>query len=252
VSNVPEESHEEVAANEAQWAEWRELFHIDEEERDLFTAAAKARKARRLAFLKAHPTLVLDTRHFDADFVDRLLGSFEDLDGMTDGLLIHGENFQALNLLLEKYRKTASCIYIDPPYNSKTTAILYKNDYKHSTWLSLMDNRLALSSLLAAPDGSHIVAIDENEQEVLGRLLSRRFPDHAKVCVAVVHNKKGIQGDYFSYNHDYAYFCMPPALRETNAKPIAETEWDYANLRKWGRESRRETAKTCFYPIYVE
>ena len=29
------------------------------------------------AFLEAHPTLVLDTKHFDADFVDRLLTSFD-------------------------------------------------------------------------------------------------------------------------------------------------------------------------------
>ena len=44
---------------------------------------------------------MLDTRHFDRDFVDRLLGSFDDLDEMTDGLLVHSENWQALNLLGE-------------------------------------------------------------------------------------------------------------------------------------------------------
>ncbi len=82
--------------------------------------------------------------------------------------------------------------------------------------------------------------------------LMTHFPGHERVCVAVVHNKKGIQGDYFSYNHDYAYFCIPHALPETHGKPIAESEWDYANLRKWGRESERATARNCFYPIFVE
>jgi len=177
-------------------------------------------RAPRISFLKAHPTLVLDTKHFDGDFVDRLLARFDDLDDMTDGLLIHSENFQALNLLLEKYREKVNCIYIDPPYNSKTSEILYKNTYKHSSWLSLIDNRLSVSSNLSALDGSHIVAIDENEQEALGHLLSMHFPDHAKVCVSVVHNKKGIQGDYFSYSHDYAYFCMSRALSGTHDKPI--------------------------------
>ncbi|MBI4566975.1 MAG: site-specific DNA-methyltransferase, partial [Planctomycetes bacterium] len=235
-----------------QWDEWKELFHIDEEQKNLFNSGAKNRKERRLAFLKDHPTLVLDTTHFDHDFRDRLLAAFDDLDEMTDGLLIHSENFQALNLLVEKYRERVGCVYIDPPYNSKTTEILYKNTYKHSSWLSLMDNRLGVSKSLAAPDGSHVVAIDENEQEVLGNLLSMHFPGHKKVCVAVVHNKKGIQNDYFSYNHDYAYFCIPPLLSETHGKSIPASEWEYDNLRKWGRESERDTARNCFYPIFVE
>lgn len=251
VGNIDGTFYPDIAACESQWAEWKDLFHIDEEQADVFSAG-KSKKDKRIAFLKAHPTLVLDTKHFDADFMDRLLASFDDLDGATDGLLIHSENFQALNLLLEKYRQKVKCIYIDPPYNSKTTEILYKNTYKHSSWLSLMDSRLALSRQLSTTDGSHVVAIDENEQEVLGRLLTRHFPDHEKVCVSIVHNKKGIQGEHFSYNHDFAYFCIPPALPDTRGKPVPEDEWDYDNLRKWGRESERETAKNCFYPIFVE
>ena len=142
-------------------------------------------------------------------------------------------------------------MYIDPPYNSKTTEILYKNSYKHSSWISLMNDRLRLSRTLSTPDGSHVVAIDENEQEVLGRLLFTLFPDHKRICVAVVHNKKGIQGAFFSYNHDYAFFCIPPGLRESNGKAVSVEDWEFDNLRKWGRESERSTAKNCFYPIEV-
>jgi adenine-specific DNA-methyltransferase len=80
----------------------------------------------RVEFLKAHPTLVLDTRHFPSDpsagsrqsFTDRLLASFDNLDEMTDGLLVHSENWQALNLLQEKYRERVKCVHIDPPYNT--------------------------------------------------------------------------------------------------------------------------------------
>ena len=207
---------------------------------------------QRIAFLKAHPALVLDTRHFSRDFTARLLASFENLDEMTDGLLVHSENWQALNLLLEKYRERVKTIYIDPPYNSKTTEILYKNNYKHSSWLTLIENRLELIRHYETKDGSHVIAIDENEQERLGLLLEKQLPNHTKICVSIVHNKKGIQGDYFSYNHDFAYFCISPGLPETNGKPIPEDEWEYMNLRKWGRESERHTAKNCFYPIYVQ
>jgi adenine-specific DNA-methyltransferase len=248
LDNVPEELYEEIAANDAQYAEWERLFAISEIPANLENGGSQ----RSTEWLKANKYLVLDTKFFDQDFKDRLLSSIEDLDEKTDGLLINSENFQALNLLQDRYREQVKCVYIDPPYNSKTTEILYKNTYKHSSWLSLMDNRLALSKQLAAVDGSHIVAIDENEQEVLGRLLSVHFEGYEKICVTVVHNKKGIQGDYFSYNHDFAYFCIPPALPETNGTPVPESEWEYDNLRKWGRESERETAKNCFYPIFVE
>jgi adenine-specific DNA-methyltransferase len=175
VSNIAEEFYEEIAENEAQWDEWKDLFHIDEDERNLFTAAAKTKKQQRVAFLKNHPTLVLDTKHFSEDFKDRLLASFDDLDNMIDGLLIYGENFQAINLLLPKYRNTIKCIHIDPPYNTQTSAFLYKNDYQHSSWLTMMENRIAASLALLVSEGSYLCHIDENEYERL-HLLFERFP----------------------------------------------------------------------------
>jgi adenine-specific DNA-methyltransferase len=152
LGSIDESFYPDIAACEPQWTEWKDLFHIDEEETNLFTSG-KNKKDRRIAFLKMHPTLVLDTKHFDQDFVDRLLGSFEYLDGATDGLLVYSENFQALSLLLGNYRKQVGCIYIDPPYNTDASPILYKNGYKCSTWVSLMANRLRLSRSLLTEDG---------------------------------------------------------------------------------------------------
>ena len=255
LDRVPEALYPAVAANAAQCREWVELFAADEITGDLTNGNTGWSDPLAVDFLKANPYLVVDTRHFDRDFTDRLLAALSDagpLDEQMDGLLVHGENFQALNLLQARYRGQVKCVYIDPPYNSKTTQILYKNSYRHSSWLCLMDDRLRLSSGLSTSDGSHVVAIDENEQEVLGRLLSARFPDHQRICVAVVHNKKGIQGSFFSYNHDYAFFCIPPSLRASNGTPVPEEDWEFDNLRKWGRESERFTARNCFYPILVE
>ncbi|HOK00080.1 MAG TPA: hypothetical protein PLW34_11030, partial [Termitinemataceae bacterium] len=108
VGNIPGAFYTEIAANGAQWEEWQTLLAVE---------APKA-AGKRVELLKAHPTLPLDTRHFPQDFTDRLLAAFEDLDEMTDGLLVHAENWQALNLLQEKYRERVKCIYIDPPYNT--------------------------------------------------------------------------------------------------------------------------------------
>jgi len=251
VGNIDGKFYDSIADNDAQWAEWKELFAIDEEEKTLFNSNAKSRKDKRIAFLKAHPTLVLDTKHFNSDFVDKLLASFDDIDEATDGLLIHSENWQALNLLLEKYHQKVKYVYIDPPFNSKSTEILYKNDYKHSSWLSLMQNRLELAATLLTEKGVLTVAIDENEQERLGFLLDKQFPEFSKTCVTVIHNPGGIQGENFSYSHEYAYFIFP-----SDGTYIGKVERDDASifpLRDWGGEdSKRDSARNCFYPIYVK
>ena len=250
LDRVPEELYPQIIANKEQIEEWIKLYAIDEIEGD--TTCPAYTNPLSLNFLKVNDKMMLDTRFFDDVFKTKLLSSIQGFDEECDGLLIHSENFQALNLLQERYREQVKCVYIDPPYNSKTTEIAYKNTYKHSSWLSLMQNRFELSNSLSTQDGSHIVAIDENEQENLGRLLNDVFPDYEIICIAVIHNKKGIQGDYFSYNHEYAFFIIPNQLKETNGISISENDWKYDNLRKWGRESERNTAKNCFYPILVK
>lgn len=179
---------------------------------------------------------MLDTALFREDFKYKLLSCFNDLEIASNGLMIQGENYQAIQLLIPRYNGQVQCVYIDPPYNSKTSEILYKNTFKHSSWASLMANRLELSGLLSSPKGSHVIAIDENEQELLGFILNDLYPNHKRVCVSVIHNKKGIQGDFFSYTHEFAYFCIPPELGSINEKALPENEWEYDNLRNWGIE----------------
>ena len=158
LGNVSADFYAKILENDAQWDEWRTLIGIDEDDRCE-------------AFLQLHPTLMLDTRHFRADFADRLLASFDDLDGMTDGLLIHSENWQALRLLQEKYQGSVQCVYIDPPYNTDASSIIYKNGYKDSSWLSLMDSRLRISYDILIDNGIMCVAIDDVEYINLQGLL---------------------------------------------------------------------------------
>ena len=94
------------------------------------------------------------------------------MDNETDGLLIHGENFQSLNLLLEKYRASIECIHIDPPYNTDTSGFLYKNTYRSSSWLTMMADRLLLAEQLMAPDSCILSHIDENEYENLFQIFN--------------------------------------------------------------------------------
>jgi len=169
VGNIPDAFYGEIAACDAEWAEWGVLFDVD--------AALTQRRedAERMEFLRTHPTLVVDTRHFDQPFVDRLLGSFDDLDEMTDGVLVHSENWQALRLLDERCREQVKCIYIDPPYNTGSDGFPYKDTYQHSTWLAMMQDRVLLLHALLHQNGRFFCSIDDRENDVLLRLLRGIF-----------------------------------------------------------------------------
>src|SRR5690554_927930 len=107
LDRVPEALYPQIVDNQAQHQEWVKLGFIEDK-----TTITEA-------YLKENPFLVLDTRFFDDDFKDTLLASIEDFDGQCDGLLIHSENFQALNFIESKYRQSIPVIYIDPPYNTE-------------------------------------------------------------------------------------------------------------------------------------
>lgn len=110
--------------------------------------------------------LPLDTKHFKSLETD-ILGELGDLDEVLDGELVHSENWQALNTLTPRCRGTVQCIHIDPPYNTKTSGFLYRNEYRHSSWLTMMENRAQKSLDLLAENGSFLCHIDENEYERL-------------------------------------------------------------------------------------
>ena len=174
VGNIDESFYADIAGCEAQWTEWKALFDIDENEANLFNSG-KNKHGKRIAFLKDHPTLVLDTRHFDRNFIDLLLTSFDELDEMTDGLLLHSENYQALNLLMEKYSEQVKCVHIDPPYNTQTSGFLYKNEYQHSSWLAMMNCHICVALELLNSEGLFLCHIDENEYERLHLLFEYHF-----------------------------------------------------------------------------
>ena len=249
LDRVPEKLYPEIIANEAQRKEWVRLFAIDEIKADLNTEGYS--EPLTIEFLKQNPFLVLDTAFFDAKFKHQLVKSIYNIDEQTNGLLINSENFQALELLQEKFAKKVKCVYIDPPYNAPASEVLYKNSFKHSAWISMMDSRLNLSKRLLTFDGSHCIAIDKYEHNNLFDLCKLHFSGMDVVSVAIEHNKKGTMGDHFSFSNEYAIFAVSYNLKHLNEKTRKKEDWDYSNLRNWGGESERGDAANCFYPIYV-
>ena len=249
-SAAKDELLRQIAANDEQREEWVSLFAINE--------VAGYTTPLTVDFLRTNDKLQVDTRFFDADFKYTLLSLFDNLDEAINGVLIDSENFQALNLLQDRYREQIKCIYIDPPYNAKSSEILYKNNYKHSSWLSLMFDRVELSKNLFTDDFVYVSAIDEVENLRLGIMHEDCFPECEIVIISIAHNPAGQQGNNFSFTHDFAHFIYPKDKSliglEDREDKTRELNPDIRPLRNVssGINHLRESATNCFYPIYVK
>lgn len=162
IDNIDEKYYKEILENKAQLAEWENLFGV---------------KIKNLADLKSQPTLVLDTKFFKQkdgtnSFKDKIVNEIDNLDERINGFLINSENFQGLDFLKEKYRSNIDYIHIDPPYNTSTSGFLYKNEFRHSSWVAMMSNRIEIAKTLLSNTSCLQVHIDENEYENLYFLLS--------------------------------------------------------------------------------
>ena len=265
VGTIGESFYDYIVACDAQWTEWKELFHIDEEQADLFSNG-KSKKDRRIMFLKAHPTLVLDTKHFSVACVDRLLESIGDVDAFVDGLLINSENWQALNFLVECYHDTIECAYLDPPYNTGNDGFLYKDTYKDSSWITFIDSRLAPFFLLASNDASLFFSIDDNEVGNLINLIRNHSPLAQLVSlVAAQLNPRGRTLDkYLAKTHEYiatfALFGGSEAILEVEKGQQAQDAYRYEDehgryrlleLRNRNPVFNRENRPKLFYRLYA-
>jgi adenine-specific DNA-methyltransferase len=179
LKEIPEEFLPEIVANAAQWAEWETLHHLSDLKKDDDALFAKQVKLKSPEFLKANPSLMIETRHFDADFNTRLLDALSDLDNRTDGVLFHSENFQALTLMQARYREKVKCVYIDPPYNTGSDGFTYKDNYQRSSWLSFIFDRIGISKSLLPAHGLFFTSIDFLEESRLRELADSVFnPDN--------------------------------------------------------------------------
>ena len=96
-------------------------------------------------------------------------------DTETENMLIHGDNLIALKALESKYAGKVKCIYIDPPYNTGNAFEHYDDNLEHSTWLSLMRERLFILRTLLSEESAIFIQIDDEEHAYLKILCDEVF-----------------------------------------------------------------------------
>ncbi|MBQ9495892.1 MAG: site-specific DNA-methyltransferase [Treponema sp.] len=107
-------------------------------------------------------------------------------------IFIEGDNYPALKCLRTDWKHSVDVIYIDPPYNTGSSALTYndtrflktfpdgtrakkKHSARHSAWLSFMHRRLLLAHELLAQSGCMFISIDDTEYARLRLLCDEIF-----------------------------------------------------------------------------
>lgn len=254
LDKIDESFWAEIIANKAQIDEWIAMYAIDE--------AEGWSNPPTVDFLRQNQNLIVDTKHFPNTFKFALLESIPDLDEQTDGLMINSDNYQALKLLLARYRNKVSCCYIDPPYNTSASEIIYKNGYRDSSWLSLLNDRLSAGKDLLDEKAIQCTTIDDVEFSKLNLLLTQVYGnDSENVAIRIKPSGRPIPNG-FAISHEYALFNKKS--KDTTIARLQHSEeqieryrekdekgrffWEM--LRKAGSNSYQYNRPTMCYAFY--
>ncbi|GIK75863.1 MAG: hypothetical protein BroJett021_48510 [Chloroflexota bacterium] len=247
--------------------EWKELglgdyakatACIRKTEGDLATAATER-----------YLPLPIDTRNFDAAFKWSMLEAVTastTLDDALDGLAIQSDNWQALNVLQEKYRQRIQSLYADPPYNTDAGPISYKNGYRSASWIALIYDRFIQCRQLLLEDGIACATIDDFQQRELHELMDQIFGAPNRIgTITIRANPSGRPTKTgFSVAHEYGLFYRNGTSGGLDKLERSETQlerykekdetgiFEWRNFRREGSNSDRSARRKLFYPIFVK
>ncbi|HRF74519.1 MAG TPA: DNA methyltransferase, partial [Accumulibacter sp.] len=206
--------------------------------------------------------LPVDTGNFDAAFKWSMLEAVTattPLDDALDGVAIQSDNWQALNVIEEKFRNRITAVYADPPYNTDSGPINYKNGYRSASWIALMDDRLLTEQ------GIICITIDDYQVHELAILMNNVFGRSNQLGTSVIRNnpsgRSTVRG--FSICHEYAFYYGSTEAATLARLPRSEKQIerftqedginvDWRNFRKdGGAVTHRAERPKQFYPIHV-
>jgi adenine-specific DNA-methyltransferase len=147
--------------------------------------------------------------------------------GITDNLIVKGNNLLALHSLKKEFKSKVKLIYIDPPYNTGSDSFAYNDNFNHSSWLTFIYNRLSVARDLLSDDGCIFVHIDHHQVGYLNILLNDVFNLRNKVQIIAVKT------------------ASPAGFKTVNPGPIDVTEY----ILFYTKEKSNFNFKKGFVPV---
>jgi adenine-specific DNA-methyltransferase len=182
----------------------------------------------------------------------------------TDNMLIQGDNLEALKALIPTHSGRIKCIFIDPPYNTKSAFEHYDDNLEHSKWLSLMYPRLELLHQLLGEEGSIWITLDDNEAHYMKIICDEIFgrSNFVANCLWQKTYSERMDSKGFSTSHDHVLvyrkselFKIIPLTKDQNKDQFKFYDekvnkfYRRRSLRKEGSESLRKDRPSMWYPI---
>jgi len=126
------------------------------------------------------PKVFTNTKRIDKNGEHKLDGfRIDENRDITDNLIIKGNNLLALHSLKKRFTGKVKLIYIDPPYyfydTKQEDAFKYNPNFKLSSWLTFMKNRLNIAKEFLCNDGSIFVQINDDGYSYLKVILDELF-----------------------------------------------------------------------------
>lgn len=186
-----------------------------------------------------------------------------------DNLLIRGDALNALTSLTrlpefaDEYLGKVTLAYLDPPFNTQQSFLQYDDALEHSVWLTMMRDRLLQIRDLLAPRGCVWVHLDDSEQHRLRSVLDEVFGSDNFVANVIWEKADSPRMDakLFSTSHDILVCYRRSDAWSPNRFDADEGDDNYPyvdedgrrykslQLRKWGKNDRREDRPGLFYPL---
>ncbi len=126
----------------------------------------------------------------------------------NDNLIIKGNNLLGLSSILKRFHGQVKAIFIDPPYYFKDTkpsdTFSYNSNFKLSSWLVFMQNRLKISRDLLDSKGTLFISISDEGAHYLKVMADSVFGSENFIADVTWESRKSITSDsYFSPNNTH-------------------------------------------------
>ncbi len=201
------------------------------------------------------PKVLTQWKRYTVDGEEDVMGLRRDeRSTIRENLIIKGNNLVALHTLKQQFYGKVKLIYIDPPYNINGDGFGYNDNFKHSSWLTFMRNRLEVARELLKNEGIIFLHIGDQEMdyvetitlERLKKVVEKRIKVENKLSEEIEYDTGGISKSVaWKGGGDFVY-CELMQYNEAYMDKIQATQSSKELVELW-----RNIAENSFLNWYV-
>lgn len=172
--------------------------------------------------------ILVNAKRYSVDGVEEAT----EFDAEKDNLILKGNNLLALHSLKDKYAGRVKSIIIDPPYyfnvEKEIDAFKYNSNFKLSTWLTFMKNRLEVAYQLLHQEGIMSVVIGKDGLSELKLILDQIFGvknDYKRHIATIAWRKSDNQSNIGDFANvlDYILIYRKDSNTRLNRLPLSDS-----------------------------